>query len=196
MSNVKERPMSFTGEMVPAILDGRKTQTRRPIEPQPEHVDGGYWWPSRKDSKYAWAAEDSVCAKMQSGKKIKYVPGLEFEYGEECDSPYGEIGDTFRVVDTIYEITGIRIERLQDISEKDAFREGLHPECTGCGELFCLIKCAMGHCWAPECDSETWSAIKVFKRLWDSIYGKTHPWEKNDWVWVYSFKKVEREEML
>ncbi|MBU2060080.1 MAG: hypothetical protein KKB38_20410 [Gammaproteobacteria bacterium] len=83
------------------------------------------------------------------------------------------------------EITGVMVERLQDISEDDAKAEGVtviqgthqafakNPD-TGKLELI----------GQPE----PYTARYHFESLWDSINGKIHPWANNDWVWVISFK--------
>jgi hypothetical protein len=67
------------------------------------------------------------------------------------------------------EVTAVRVERLQDISEEDARAEGLALEP--------LIQ--PGH------------AVGCFSRLWDEINGKRAPWSSNPWVWAISFRRVE-----
>jgi len=66
------------------------------------------------------------------------------------------------------EITDIRAERLQSITEGDAIAEGTDP-------------------------NEPWGFfdgyLNSFGWLWDSINGKKYPWDSNPWVWVISFKK-------
>jgi len=69
------------------------------------------------------------------------------------------------------EITSIRVERLQDISEEDAEAEGI--------DYLRSI---------PDVD-ETLSAKELFSALWDSVY---HSWGENPWVWVIEFKRVEQ----
>lgn len=66
------------------------------------------------------------------------------------------------------EVTGVRVERLQEIGAADCVAEGLHPTMR----------------------NET-PVKNRFQELWDSINGKTHPWESNPWVWVYEFRRVE-----
>ncbi|HGU6745548.1 TPA: hypothetical protein ACNAFN_002892 [Klebsiella quasipneumoniae] len=79
---MKERGMIFNGEMVRAILDGRKTQTRRIMAPQPEPCPrGGHWWPSNV-FKTMLHVEDE----MQNGKG-----GWGGLVGDAC--PFGDVGD-------------------------------------------------------------------------------------------------------
>jgi len=66
------------------------------------------------------------------------------------------------------EITGVSVERLQEISEKDAKAEG-----AGCS-LAGILPATHREC---------------FKNLWDSINGKAHPWESNPWVWKIEFRR-------
>ena len=62
------------------------------------------------------------------------------------------------------EITGVRVERLQDISEEDAIAEGIPYQ----GNAF--------------------DTIGAFSDLWNSVYGT---WDQNPWVWVIELEKVE-----
>ncbi|MBY0419850.1 MAG: hypothetical protein K2W88_17490, partial [Pararheinheimera sp.] len=88
---------------------------------------------------------------------------------------------------------GLRVERLQDISEADALAEGVHtdddyptnshcPKCKGSG----LHGSVGQHGGFEEVDcQECNSAIKRFSHLWDSTGGN---WAANPWVWVIEFK--------
>lgn len=212
---MKERPILFSGEMVRAILDGTKTQTRRVINPQP---DLSILKESYRDLEFEFRrmpvlgpthvpSEWGFCAKYD---KPNCVP----IHGYKC--PYGTIGDRLWVKEThhvrdagyvdgtgrdivhkaddedfpygwtpsIYmprwasritlEITGIRVERVQDISEEDARAEGV----------------GVHGGWNAD---ETECAVNArgpFSRLWDSINAKLHPWASNPWVWVIEFRRA------
>lgn len=66
------------------------------------------------------------------------------------------------------EVTGVRVERLQDISEADAIAEGIERADTG----------------IPICDAKTW-----YRVLWEQING-AGSWDAKPWVWVVEFKRV------
>ena len=72
------------------------------------------------------------------------------------------------------EITGVRVERLQEITEEDAIAEGSQ------------IPCAQ---LPKSCQQATMTERTQFSRIWDSI-NKKHPWELNPWVWVIEFKRI------
>lgn len=80
----------------------------------------------------------------------------------------------------LLEITDVRVERLNAISEEDARAEGIiDGGCLNCGEP---EPC---ECANPEPD-----ATDAFAYLWQSIYGQ-ESWNANPWVWVIEFKRVE-----
>ncbi|HEE5105179.1 TPA: hypothetical protein R7I94_003281 [Klebsiella pneumoniae] len=217
---MKERGMIFNGEMVRAILDGRKTQTRRIMKPQPEPCPrGGHWWPSNVFKTMLHVEEE-----MQNGKG-----GWGGLVGDAC--PFGDVGDRIWVRETwaeagasapdlklyranypehvpsIYEnvppaeeirwtpsihmprtasriqleITDVRVERLNAISEEDATAEGVPPAGS-------LLPDYPGTFLTPKGDFAT--AKVAFQRLWESIYGE-ESWKANPLVWVISFKRVE-----
>ncbi|HDX9124217.1 TPA: hypothetical protein RQO71_001361 [Klebsiella michiganensis] len=219
---MKERGMIFNAEMVRAILDGRKTQTRRIMKPQPEPCPrGGHWWPSNV-FKTMLHVEDE----MQNGKGV--WGGI---VGDAC--PFGDVGDRIWVRETwaeagasapdlklyranypehvpsIYEnvppaeeirwtpsihmprtasriqleITDVRVERLNAISEEDAEAEGIDMEA-----LYDSQDCY--DCIADHNMTGRPTVTGAFKYLWESIYGE-EGWKSNPWVWVIEFKRVE-----
>lgn len=76
------------------------------------------------------------------------------------------------------EITGVRVDRLQEISEADAKAEGIEPlDRPGFWKVY---NCKQGFTTYPKVSYES---------LWESINGPGS-WEKNPWVWVIEFRKL------
>ena len=77
------------------------------------------------------------------------------------------------------EVTGVRAERLQDISEEDARAEG-------------VVGLGVNEDGYDLDNPNHWIGFKTrFHYLWDSINGKRHPWDSNPWVFVIEFKLIE-----
>lgn len=203
---MKERPILFNGEMVRAILDGRKTQTRRIVKP-------------RKLMEFDAAIKMGECSNFIDGPKHewddRYLQGLcpygaagdelwvrethyRIPHGKpSCTSCYYEETDKFPILCELYDrgiyrkypsihmprwasriqlkITGILVERLQNISEDDAKAEGCCQEYTSDGTIGGFV-----------------SAKDNFKKIWDSINADKAPWESNPWVWVIEFEVIKK----
>jgi len=179
--------------MVKAILDGRKTQTRRVVKPQPDGMDkvyekdfrkdfGGRRYPYGKPGSTLWVRECfAICP-----EDFKDTGG----YIYRADDKYNDYVCSFEWRPSIYmprkasritlEITGVRVERLQDISQSDAMSEGV------VGREYCP---SPDSCVDP--DNCGFDAEIHFEKLWNSINGKKYPWDSNPWVWVIEFKKVD-----
>ena len=227
-----ERQILFSGPMVRAILEGRKTQTRRPIT----HFDGSTY--ALNPDYVRWQFQDGEDQRASYRNKWWAYPagsgGSSFPvHGERCR--YGVEGDrlwvretwrptgiwddmttakitkkfhdprgamkghlVFRADDRPYdsdcsgiwrpsifmprwacrlvlEVTRVRVERLQEISESDAKAEGVtvydqdvYPAATERGRF--------------------WGAIDAYHDLWDSLNAKRSPWASNPRVWVVEFK--------
>ena len=94
-----------------------------------------------------------------------------------------------RVISRItLKITGVRVERLQDISESDAITEGI--ETLRYGGLTTYRDYSLTDEWA-EVSPMLESPIESYRTLWESINGPGS-WDANPWVWVVEFKRIEQ----
>ena len=218
---MKERGILFSAPMVRAILEGRKTQTRRPCGDrigQPDGVGRGYY--TRKLGSHVW--ESGLCTWhcpqgkpgdrlwVREGWRIasnwdEYSPSdLQDEAGyciSRSEIRYLADGDVDlsgrdrrgifmpRWVSRItLEITDVRIERVQEISETDALEEGVFKQL--CGSLAGMREMQKLDGGSFYYDPDTHAAACSYAELWDSINGKNYPWSSNPWCWVISFRKV------
>lgn len=230
---MKERPILFSAPMVRAILDGRKTQTRRivksPISPITTRVRSylnrvgaivygcvfgkseeifemsGMRCPYGNPGDRLWAREtwgnvahhiddNGDLRKWNPDRPAKKVNELKFgvgyysghiiyradgefewcnDYGEQSSCWHPSIHMPRSASRITLEITNIRVERLQDISEEDAKAEG-------CDNSQSDAAISVGWFEKPA---------RAFRRLWESING-TESWDANPWVWVIEFKRI------
>jgi hypothetical protein len=230
--SMKERPILFSGAMVRALLDGRKTQTRRVIKDQKigenySHTltDGrvhlewlgtpscgaGVWDVPEHSSQVAspygvigdrlWVREawrvgkphDETPPRDILPPLIERGQGVTVLYeagGWRSIGPDGRVEPTYpdnelmpnwagkrrpsmfmpRALSRItLEVTGVRVERLQDISEQDATVEGVSIEADG---------------------DPIYPYTYAFAKLWEQLNGKGS-WLADPWVWVVEFRRVQ-----
>ncbi|HBX5053053.1 TPA: hypothetical protein MH364_02910 [Klebsiella pneumoniae] len=235
-----ERGMIFNAEMVRAILDGRKTQTRREVKLNLDIscLATTYdWATSLAANHYQALTEEQIQQKAESLRGVIHPVILGNGQMVSIICPHGKPGDriwvreTFCPVDDtqyggekwvdyratpryeashpagwdsapndaealkwrpsihmprwatriLLEITDVRVERLNAISEEDVRAEGVPPAGS-------LLPDYPGTFLTPKGDFAT--AKVAFQRLWESIYGE-ESWKANSWVWVIEFKRVE-----
>lgn len=207
---MKERPILFSGAMVRAILDGRKTQTRRVCKARGVDFIG-----SGGRSGADW--NDPDCWGYEAGDGEWYVLSRSPSNGmRSIVCPYGQPGDrlwvreTWNLIEAVFggttrpvyraspetytqypgiawrpsifmprwasritlEVVGVRVERVQDIDDADAYAEGMEP-------------------LADEWVHSGASARDLFLMLWNEINAKRgYSWDSNPWVWVVEFKRI------
>lgn len=197
---VRERPILFSGEMVCAILDGRKTQTRRVVRiPK--------WWcgPSGNDEQQtAWALRHELVPVYGEPGDRLYVRetwGVTILAGETFPNVlYPADGSTRLILDKrvwdynqpndakrrwrpsihmprwmsrlTLEVAAVRVERLQAISAHDACSEGPTIHCQQ-------------HVPSQLCRLN-------FSQRWNILNAKRgYGWGDNPWVWVVEFRRVD-----
>lgn len=209
MSKSKERPILFSGEMVRAILEGRKIQTRRVVKldlandfdpPRSQaDVDAGYPFfqdkygdhhkavdhcPYGKAGDRLWVRETWNLFATDNGKWHHYgpVPKTPESLPENVWAGYKatEKDEKIKWKPSIHmprwasrinlEITGVRVEQVQDISDNDALKEGVDTTNSS----------------IPTYPKQR------FEKLWNSINAdRGFGWDMNPWVWCLTFKRVD-----
>jgi len=236
---MKERPIIFT-ELIPKILDGTKTNTRRvithPAVPNSDMVSfqeflnvppptirwepkEGYYALLRCNATQNFATIYFKCPYGQVGDRL-WVRETHYRYGKWIKNGLTKTGRQrwcFKAfTDTIYytdnppsgvkpnsyrqegwykrpaifmprtasritrEITGIRVERVQEITDSDCEAEGISKD------VYCYIRNI-----GKATEERTFSIRRAFHWLWDSLNAK-YPWESNPWVWVIEFKRIDK----
>lgn len=202
---IKDHPILFSAPMVRAILEGHKTQTRRVVKYQlfessddgldvqvaignctcPYGQPGDLLWvkesyridhenPLRDPTTYAIYDYDPPTY-MYKADKWPHIQKL-MKWKPSIFMP--------RVASRItLEITNVRIERLQHITPDDCLAEGVGRELIIPHEA--TFKTITLDAIAYQKD-----LIDNYHHLWDSINGKSHPWDSNPWVWVIEFRKA------
>ena len=238
---MKERPILFSAPMVRAILEGRKTQTRRVVKPAPQMVTDKRVVPWTGDAtalqhllesnghgcryghpgdrlwvRETWCTDSSLDAQRPSSFIAWPVKYLADNAARTCGAIFGNTNGKTRP--SIYmprwasritlEVTGVRIERLHDITEADAMAEGFQPKPWGpwwqgyrdMGGLSLVHQESPGESppdWMIEpkrMQDRPWlnrSAFSEFRALWWSING-ADSWDANPWVWAIEFKRLEQ----
>lgn len=186
---MSEKPIIFSTPMVRAILEGRKTQTRRVIVPQPSSgirksvfVKSGLEDGHGREIKLhyqpgdiLWVRETWCRRRRNGGYGYKADRPIEPGYLQACydDAKWRSSIHMPREAARLFlRVTDVRVERLQDISEEDVVKEGFTPLLDKDGVNFI-------------------SAKGRFHVLWDSLNAKRgYGWDTNPWVWVIEFERV------
>jgi hypothetical protein len=208
---MKERPILFNGQMVRAVLEGRKTQTRRVIKHEGKiaviqqscgpmvlerydaATESGFTLPCPYGhvGDRLWVREAHRLVNCECPETCRQ-PGMVWY---EADQSGYENASLNKLRPSIHmprwasritlEITSVRVERLQDINEEDAIAEGIER-----------------HYSEPYPEKIWWKSSNdrdiaygnprpAFGFLWDSINGKgDFRWDKNPYVWVITFKRI------
>jgi len=209
---LKERPIIFSSEMIRAILEVRKTQTRRPIKPlsygRPKSIvqksySSDEWWVGSHPNGGYFAFDNPKGPPECILKDQKSRPNRT---GFSC--PYGKVGDrlwvkeTYDVVDAGYK-DGSHRKIIYKATDPDwpynwapsifmpRWASRINLKILGI-RVERLQEITPDDCLRegiPEVEGDGLERLDKFEGLWNLIYGKDS-WNQNPWVWVIGFKKI------
>lgn len=184
------------------VINGGKTQTRRVVKQLNHTLDNPKYCeyvlttlnPKYKLGEILYLKEPFVCYEETcqelktnaSGLKIAYKYGnnisIEDITGDDSAKWNNKLFMPESAARHFIQITGIRAERLQDISDEDCFREGIEE--SDCGGMKCVIFGVRSGLFFNELGS---TPQEAYATLINKIAGRG-TWDKNPWVWVFDFK--------
>jgi len=188
---MRERGILFSAPMVRAIIAGTKTQTRRVAKVNDHDCKPGFITPNAGFVPRRVQDHAVYCPYGQPGDRLWVRETWALADGRNSLVPYlyRADGDSQPVLDGRWrpsihmpreasritlEITNVRVERLNEISQKDVMAEGAEPLTLADGGF------------VPLSGSDY---VGGFRRLWESINGPGS-WAENPLVWVIAFKRL------
>lgn len=192
---MKQRPILFSTPMVQAILEGRKTQTRRIVKPQPivglenikddiffdTHTSGieqkVFKCPYGKIGDVLWVRETF----LENDGEYYFKASMDDSDNKYLSGSWKPSIHMPKIAARIYlKITNVRVEKLQDISEQDSVNEGVEESSIDKGWYKNYVNNLL-----------TKNAIRSFFSLWESINGNKSL-DNNPWVWLIEFERIEK----
>ena len=181
--------------MVRAILEGRKTQTRRPIKPQPMQTITGM--PIQKIKGKLIAVQKHKCPYGQPGDRLWVRESFALARDYKLDNVLNPGGIFYKATHSEYdesviwkssihmpcwasridlEIVEVRVQRLQEINAMNCIAEGIQRSTM------------------LNLRDRLTEEISRFKKSWDSLYAKKpeYQWEANPCVWVIEFRLCQK----
>ena len=207
---MKERPILFSGPMVRAILDGRKTQTRRVLKPQPFPVGGPFYRPSPMVAPREWHSV-SKGGNIVNIQKLPYAEGTELwvreafadTVGMGFDKRYHYAADVKpdSESDQIRKDYGVKWKpsihmpraasriTLRVTAVKVERLQDISDEDALAEGVAVAVNPIAGQ--DIDIDGNYWPGgpKRMYSDLWNSINGPGS-WDRNDWVAAYSFERV------
>ena len=205
------KPILFNTEMVRAILDGRKTCTRRLVRFLPG--ENPQWTGYIGDGLMLYNGKNEPCI-----RKAPYQPGDTLYVRETWKkAPNGyyyyedwqrnDIADVTKWKPSIHmpkeaariwlKVTNVRVERLQEMNPVDVIKEGAYPDCWDCLNTYgeSGSQCCYG---TEEQCSQCDEVMMEWENLWNSTIKKSdldsYGWDANPYVWVIEFERCEKPE--
>ncbi|WP_130908334.1 hypothetical protein [Pseudomonas sp. Sample_16] len=225
MPEIKERPILFSAPMVRAILEGRKTVTRRALNERalknigygvqlgechelpsegPLHPNSIDYYndfcPYGQPGDRLWVRETWARIRVAQAPDQEWVVYRESDNRTDYGGPWKPGIHMFRRDSRILlEITAVRVERLQDISDEQAQAEGIIPVPKTTEESHQFWR---NYHLSGDGTFCVRTPKESFKSLWCHVAGGSfpkgeaaykaspHSWDANPWVWVVEFKQV------
>ena len=216
------KPILFNTEMVRAILDGRKSCTRRLVKTRRKDACG-FYVTKKADGTFSGIYEyDENESMFDNPLMPPYQPG-DIMYVRETWMDYAGLTmykadcDIYRLDSLNFagfgwhpsihmpreaariwlKVTNVRVERLRDMKPVDVIKEGAYPDCWDCLNTYgeSGSQCCYGT--EEEC-SQCDGVMMEWEKLWNSTIKKSdldsYGWNANPWVWVIEFDRCDKPE--
>lgn len=211
------KPILFNTEMVRAILDGRKSCTRRLVKPEPQ----GYFEVSEEplyiydtdgnqgkitppyqpgDILYVRETWHKYIKRVGKGESCRFAEFYGYRASvansEDADEPWRPSIHMPKEAARIWlKVTDVKVERLQEMKPVDVIKEGAYPDCWDCLNTYeeSGSQCCYG---TEEQCSQCDGVMMEWEKLWNSTIKKSdldsYGWDANPWVWVIEFERCKK----
>lgn len=211
------KPILFNTEMVRAILDGKKSCTRRLVKPQPQ----GYFevnenpvyiydtdWNQGKITPpyqpghilYVRETWHKYIKRVGKGESCRFAEFYGYRASvansEDADEPWRPSIHMPKEAARIWlKVTDVKVERLQEMKPVDVIKEGAYPDCWDCLNTYeeSGSQCCYG---TEEQCSQCDGVMMEWEKLWNSTIKKSdldcYGWNANPWVWVIEFERCKK----